>query len=78
MTVRKVVNLELRKDSKLQKLRLQMMLSQLLWLRVRLQVIVPGSGGGGTAPEHEPPAAAAQSRSNAGEVLKMQRQIAEL
>ena len=35
MTVRKVVKVELRKDDKLQKM-LQMMLSQLLWQRVRL------------------------------------------
>ena len=34
MTVRKVVKVELRKDDKLQKM-LQMMLSQLLWPRVR-------------------------------------------
>ena len=36
------------------------------------------SGGEGTTPEHEPTVASAQSRSNAGEVSKMQRQIAEL
>ena len=42
------------------------------------EIMTPDSGGKGTTPEHEPPAAAAQSRSNAGEVSKMQRQIAEL
>ena len=44
------------------------------------EIMAPDSGGKGTKPEHEPPAAAAQSRSNrdTGEVSKMQRQIAEL
>ena len=44
------------------------------------EIMTPDSGGKGTTPEHEPPAAAAQSRSNrdTGEVSKMQRQIAEL
>ena len=44
------------------------------------EIMAPDSGGEGTTPEHEPTAAAAQSRSNAGEVSKtrMQRQIAEL
>ena len=44
------------------------------------EIMAPDSGGEGTTPEHEPPVAAAQSRSNAGEVSKtrMQRQIAEL
>ena len=40
--------------------------------------MTPDDGGEGTTPKHEPPAAAAKSRSNAGEVSKMQRQIAEL
>ena len=43
------------------------------------EIMAPDSGGEGTTPEHEPTVAAAQSRSNAGEVTKMlQRQIAEL
>ena len=42
------------------------------------EIMTPNSGGEGTTPEHEPTVAAAQSRSNAGEVSKMQRQIAEL
>ena len=42
------------------------------------ETMAPDSGGEGTTPEHEPAAAAAQSRSNTGEVPKMQRQIAEL
>ena len=45
------------------------------------EIIAPDSGGEGTTPttpEHQPTVAAAQSRSNAGEVSKMQRQIAEL
>ena len=44
------------------------------------EIMTPDSGGEGTTPEpeHEPPAAAAQSCSNAGEVSKLQRQIAEL
>ena len=43
------------------------------------EIMAPDSGGKGTTlrPEHEPTAAAAQSRSNAGEVSKMQRQIAD-
>ena len=40
--------------------------------------MAPDSGGEGTTPEHEPPVAAAQPRSNAAEVSKMLRQIAEL
>ena len=46
MTVRKVVKVELRKDVKLQKmLQIQMMLSQLLWPRVRLwHPILEGKG----------------------------------
>ena len=44
ITVRKVVKVELRKDDKLQKM-LQMMLSQLLWQRVRLwHPILEGKG----------------------------------
>ena len=44
MTVRKVVKVELRKDDKLQKM-LQMMLLQLLWLRLRLwHPILEGKG----------------------------------
>ena len=44
MTVRKMVKVELRKDDKLQKM-LQMMLSQLLWPRVRLwHQILEGKG----------------------------------
>ena len=42
------------------------------------EIMAPDSGGEGTTPEHEPTVAAAQSRSNAGEASKMQRQIAEL
>ena len=42
------------------------------------EIMAPDSGGKGTKPEHEPPAAAAQSRSNKGDLLKMQRKIAEL
>ena len=42
------------------------------------EIMAPDSGGEGTTPEHEPPAAAAQLRSNKGELLKMQRRIAEL
>ena len=42
------------------------------------EIMAPDSGGEGTTPEHEPPAAAAQSHSNKGEVSKMQRKIAEL
>ena len=42
------------------------------------EITAPDSGGEGTTPEHEPTVAAAQSRRNAGEVSKMQRQIAEL
>ena len=42
------------------------------------EIMAPDSGGEKTTPEHEPTAAAAQSCSNAGEVSKMQRQIAEL
>ena len=44
MTVREVVKVELRKDDKLQKM-LQMMLSQLLWPRMRLwHPILEGKG----------------------------------
>ena len=53
------------------------MLSQLLWPRPEGEIMAPDYGGEGTTPEHEPPASVAQSRSNAGEVSKMQRQIAE-
>ena len=42
------------------------------------EIMAPDSGGEGTTPEQGPTVASAQSRSNAGEVLKMQRQIAEL
>ena len=41
------------------------------------EIMAPDSGGEGTTPEHEPPAAPAQSRSNAGEVSKMQGQMAK-
>ena len=36
------------------------------------------SGGEGTTLEHEPPAAAAQSRSKASDGSKMQKEIADL
>ena len=50
MTVRKVVKVELTKEDKLQKL-LQMMLSQLLWPRVRLwHPILEGKGAKGPHP----------------------------
>ena len=50
MTVRKVVKVELRKDDKLQNM-LQMMLSQLLWPRVRLwHPILEGKGAKGPHP----------------------------
>ena len=42
------------------------------------EIMTPDSGGEGTTPEHEPTVAAAQSRSNAGEVSKMQRHLAEI
>ena len=42
------------------------------------EIMAPDSGREATTPEHESTVAAAQSRSNAGEVSKMQRQIAEL
>ena len=42
------------------------------------EIMAPDSGGEGTTPEHEPTVAAAQSRSNAGEVSKMQRQNSRL
>ena len=41
------------------------------------EIMAPDSEGEGTTPEHEPTAAAAQSRSIKGELSKMQRKIAE-